>query len=110
MKMKMPLLIESIDESGTHWGVSLNSSNPTEEDYIGCETKEQALKLIKAIEIKSEHSWIYGYVCMDCGRWIFQLNEMHKDCRHSRIKLPEHMSAEEVLAAMTKTYGEKDDQ
>jgi hypothetical protein len=43
-------LIETIDESGTEWGISFTDNNPKIEDYFKCQSKEEAIRLKLRIE------------------------------------------------------------
>lgn len=44
------VVIETITESGTEWGVSLTSENPEAKDYFACQNKERALALALLLE------------------------------------------------------------
>ncbi len=46
----IPILIETHEENGVEWGVSLTSSNPEPEDYYACQSKEEALSLKAMLE------------------------------------------------------------
>lgn len=39
------IIIETHNEDGVEWGVSLTDHNPTSENYIGCKDYESANKL-----------------------------------------------------------------
>lgn len=43
------LLIEDHDD-GVNWGVSFKGPNPDISDYVGCKSKEDALRLISLVE------------------------------------------------------------
>ena len=57
--MNKPVLIKHYEDDGedyvARWGVSLSDSNPEPEDYIGCASKEDALKLHRLLL----NLWLY---------------------------------------------------
>jgi len=46
-----PVIIETFhDNDPIEWGVSFSGSNPEEQDYVRCSSKEDAIKLKAIIE------------------------------------------------------------
>lgn len=50
MKIMNIIIIESIEDEGTEWGVSFTDSNPEPQDYFKMPDEETAFKLKKYLE------------------------------------------------------------
>lgn len=44
-----PLVIEDVDDTGTHWFLSFDGPNPTEDQCVRCVDRAEAFKLKKLI-------------------------------------------------------------
>ncbi len=51
------IVIESVESTGTEWGLSLTDSNPKEEDYFKMPDKEIAFRLKEKLAIHSPISF-----------------------------------------------------
>lgn len=53
MKAAVLVVIEDVDDTGTHWVLSFDGPNPTEDQSVRCVDRAEAFKLKSLIEAMS---------------------------------------------------------